>query len=80
MIDIKNCEGCRDDFYNSHNDLGVTRCWNLPDAKLVQRILVPIDLAPPYKLKAQTVPCCYSKPRHVTVKPESIGADGYWKS
>lgn len=31
------CRGCRDDFYNDHNPLGVKRCWSLKDAKVVKR-------------------------------------------
>lgn len=31
------CRGCRDDFYNGHNSLGVKRCWSLKDAKVVKR-------------------------------------------
>ena len=31
------CRGCRDDFYNGKNSLGVRECWNLKGAKKVVR-------------------------------------------
>ncbi len=34
---LKLCHGCRDDFYNDHNPLGVKQCWNLKTAKVVKR-------------------------------------------
>ena len=34
---LKHCNGCRDDFYNGKNAIGVKRCWMLKDAKLVTR-------------------------------------------
>lgn len=34
---LKLCVGCRSDFYNDKNPLGVKRCWNLKKAKLVTR-------------------------------------------
>jgi hypothetical protein len=80
MIDVKHCSGCEDDFYNGRNPYGVKQCWSLEKAQLVPRLLIPIDLAPPYKhIKPQQVPSCYKRKRYATVKPESIAADGYWR-
>lgn len=31
------CRGCREDFYNGHNDIGVKQCWNLESARVVRR-------------------------------------------
>jgi hypothetical protein len=31
------CSGCRNDFYNDHNDIGVKQCWSLKDAEVVTR-------------------------------------------
>ena len=31
------CAGCRDDFYNGQNPLGVKECWSLKSAKIVTR-------------------------------------------
>lgn len=30
------CQGCTDDFYNGHNDLGVKECWSYPRATVVK--------------------------------------------
>lgn len=76
----RDCSGCRDDFYNGHNELGVKQCWALKDAVIVPRLLIPINVAPPYKgWKPRTVPNCYHMERHATVKPESIDSNGDWK-
>lgn len=76
----RHCIGCRDDFYNGKNPLGVSECWSFKGAKLVKRIRIPIDLAPPYlHEKPETVPNCKRIPRYALVRPEAIGADGYWK-
>jgi hypothetical protein len=34
---LKHCVGCRDDFYNDKNPMGVKRCWGLKTAKMVTR-------------------------------------------
>lgn len=65
----KYCGGCRDDFYNGNNPLGVEECWHLRDAKVVWKKLVYIDQRPPWNQKAQRVLSCYSRPRYVCVKP-----------
>ena len=31
------CSGCRDDFYNGNNSLGVQECWCFKTAKVVTR-------------------------------------------
>jgi hypothetical protein len=31
------CVGCRNNFYNGHNTLGVKRCWSLKSAEVVKR-------------------------------------------
>ncbi len=79
-IEIGDCAGCVDDFYNGNNDLGVKQCWGVKTATMVERVLIHIDQAPPYRnLKPRLMPSCYKKKRHVTVKLESIGPDGYWR-
>ena len=80
MIDVHRCNGCHNDFYNGHNNIGVQQCWHLKDAKLVPRLLIHVDQAPPYKhIKQQMVPHCYKMKRFVTVAPESLTSDGYWR-
>lgn len=49
-IEKKNhCSGCRDNFYNGNNNIGVKECWNLQSAKLVTRYKIywwtPMDKA-----------------------------------
>ena len=79
MIKAKSmCEGCRDDVYN-HGCGGAKECWNYPKATVEQRLLIPVDLRPPYKMKPRTVLSCYRPERVCNVKPEAIGPDGYWK-
>ena len=34
---MKNCHGCRNDFYNGKNDVGVKECWSLQLAREVTR-------------------------------------------
>ena len=80
MIDAIHCDGCRDDFYNGHNELGVKECWLRKDAKLAERLLIHVNQPPPYlNVKPKMVPTCYKRDRFVTVKPESIDSKGYWK-
>jgi hypothetical protein len=81
MNTTKHCKGCRDNFYNGNNDLNVKRCWSLDSAKLVKRLLIPVDLRPPYKhIKPERVLDCYRPNRTASVEPSAIGADGYWRS
>ncbi len=43
------CSGCKENFYNGNNQLGVKECWNLKIAKLVKRYKIywwtPMDKA-----------------------------------
>ena len=32
----RNCIGCRDNFYNGNNNLGVKECWGFKTAELVK--------------------------------------------
>ena len=76
---VSMCVGCRDNFYNGNNDLGVKQCWNFPKATVEQRMMIPIDMRPPYTFPTKTVLSCYSPPRVANVKPESLTTDGFWK-
>ncbi len=79
-MDKSHCIGCTDDFYNGNNPLGVKECWLLAKAELAPRILIPIDLAPPYKhLKVEQLPKCYKKQRYDSVSPDRLDTRGYWK-
>lgn len=73
------CSGCRNDFYNGHNDLGVKKCWSFDTATRVKKILIHIDAMPPYRnAKPEEMPSCYSKQRFVAVTPDALTSDGYW--
>jgi len=82
-MDIKYCSGCRDNFYNSNNGLGVKECWSFKSAKIVWRIPVGMWESPPYlhKKKKRVANCWHGEgnQRTIMVKPEAIGVDGYWK-
>lgn len=32
------CHGCRENFYNGNNDLGVKECWMFSDAQVVDKV------------------------------------------
>ena len=64
------CLGCKQDFYNDKNPLGVKECWHFKTAKLIMRKAVHFDQTPPWNQKATLTPSCYQKTRYVYVKPE----------
>lgn len=66
---MQHCAGCRNDFYNGKNDLGVTQCWSLKSAKLVRRKEVPINQRPPWNQEAREFFNCYHRPGYVYVEP-----------
>ena len=77
---VSDCDGCRNNFYNGHNSLGVKRCWSLDDAEFHRVREVHVDQRPPFKhLPLVKRPTCYSKQRFVMLKPEAITAEGQWK-
>lgn len=61
-MDKKYCIGCRDNFYNGNNDLGISECWRLNTAKLIKRKEVHISQFPPWNQKAKMFPDCYHRP------------------
>jgi len=60
--DKTDCAGCHNDFYNGHNELGVTECWSLKTAVFVSRIEVHIDQCPPWRQEPITVLRCFRRP------------------
>ncbi len=66
-MDKSKCEGCRDDFYNGNNDIGVKECFNLKNAKIVLKKKVHINQVPPWKQKAIKVPDCYRMSGYVFI-------------
>jgi hypothetical protein len=76
---IQLCNGCRDDFYNDHNPYGVKKCWSFKGATVEKRLIIPVDLKPPYKFPPKWVLSCYHPERTVNVKPAAINKDGFWR-
>ena len=66
----RDCVGCRDNFYNGNNPLGVAECWMYKDAKLIPRKEVSIDQRPPWTQEPRLLPNCYSRSRYVYVRPD----------
>lgn len=53
----KMCSGCRNNFYNGNNDLGVKSCWSFQDSKVVDKEAYPnIHCVKPSKYK-KTLSC-----------------------
>jgi hypothetical protein len=62
-MDAKHCAGCRDDFYNGHNDIGVKECWMLKDAQLKTRFRLSINTPMGQRsgYAKRRVPNCFSQ-------------------
>jgi len=79
-VRLDDCSGCRNNFYNGNNELGVSKCWSMKTAELVKKVEIHVDQMPPYKnVKAVLRPNCYHRARFVFVPPERIGKDGYMR-
>lgn len=82
-MDKIHCHGCRNDFYNGYNELGVKKCWSMKGAKLVSRISIGHWENPPYLNKAKSeVPNCWhgeGSNRIHYVDPKDIDSKGYWR-
>jgi len=79
-VKLSDCHGCRNNFYNGNNELGVKNCWSMKSATLEKKVQIHIDQIPPYRnVKSETRPSCYHVARYVFVAPERIGKDGYMK-
>lgn len=67
MKTAEHCTGCRNNFYNGNNSLGVARCWSLESAKMVTKFElgcnVPMNIREAY-IKVR-VPSCYHKNGYV---------------
>ena len=66
------CSGCRDDFYNGHNDLSVRRCWHLKSAKPVLKIRVGINDVPPWNGKPRLILDCRTEQGAVLLPPNEV--------
>ena len=67
---LKLCIGCRDDFYNGNNNLGVKECFNLKSAQVVKRKFIGINDVPPWDWQrvVKTL-SCHKKQGYVSVEP-----------
>jgi hypothetical protein len=63
----KMCSGCRDNFYNGNNDLGVKECWNLSSAKVVLKRRVGTWERPPWNAEPEQVLSCRTEKGYVFV-------------
>ena len=70
-MDKKDCIGCRDNFYNGHNSLGVEQCWSF-DKKKKLEVRYELSVNTPmnqkwgyFKVKR---PDCYHKDGYVMMK------------
>jgi len=59
-MDKKHCSGCRNNFYNGNNNLGVKECWQLKSARLKKRYAIGYNV-PTYQENFYQVrkPSCY---------------------
>jgi hypothetical protein len=64
------CSGCRDNFYNGNNGLGVTECWSLKTAEVVTKKFVHVDARPPWKQRPEKTYSCHRRERHIAVDPK----------
>jgi len=69
-MDKSKCAGCEYNFYNGNNPYGITECWLLKKAQLIQRRRVGINDVPPWTAKPETLPSCYHKRGYIFVKPD----------
>jgi len=83
MKNCSRCSGCRNNFYNGNNSLGVTKCWSLDTAKVVWRIAIGYWEEPPYlnKKKVQVPDCWHGQGSNRTqyVPASAITKKGFWK-
>ncbi len=70
MNTTAHCSGCRNNFYNGNNNLGVARCWSLKDAKMVTKFRLSCS-TPMWNREAYLkvrVPSCYHESGYVHLK------------
>jgi hypothetical protein len=60
-IGAEHCQGCRDDFYNGKNQLGIRKCWSRDDAFFVTRYEIHKWTPPtrPGAFVKRILPNCY---------------------
>lgn len=67
MNTTSHCAGCRDNFYNGFNSIGVKQCWHLAKARLVKKFRLPTNC--PGNIREAyievKVPSCYHERGYV---------------
>ncbi len=66
------CIGCRDDFYNGKNHLGIKECWMYKTASIVSRTRVGIWQNPPYQWQPQATLSCHQPDGSVWMKSDDV--------
>ncbi len=70
-LTTKYCSGCRDNFYNGNNGIGVQQCWSLKNAKVVTRWKIgwwtPMDSAKNFT-KVKTFDCHHAPGKYALCK------------
>lgn len=69
-MDKSRCVGCRENFYNGNNTLGVKECWSFKTAQLIMRKEVSINQVPPWNQEPRQFPNCYCREGYVYVSPD----------
>jgi hypothetical protein len=62
------CSGCRANFYNYPNKLGVEECWHYANARVVDKLVYysPGDYSP--SLRKNTLSCWHNRMGHGEIK------------
>lgn len=62
-MDKQHCVGCKDNYYNGNNDVGIKECWGLKTAKLKTRWRIRWNV-PTFQenFTRCRVPSCFSQP------------------
>lgn len=68
----QHCIGCRNNFYNGNNDLGVKECWSFKTSQIVQRVEVPVHQRPPYHQTPRKSLSCYHADGYAYLKPDDV--------
>jgi len=78
------CAGCRDNFYNGNNPMGVNECWAFSDAKVMKRLAIGKWQSPPYTLDMkhrEWTMACWNSPDIIYIDPPKVlDSQGFWKS
>lgn len=66
------CIGCRQNFYNGNNPIGIKECWSLATAKVVKKKKVGIWERPPWRQEPIEILSCRTEQGYVFVDAKQI--------